>query len=86
MKITVYTLPRCVQCNATYRSLDEKALAYDVVDLSVDELASLAESFKNRGFLQAPVVLVTDDSGAELAAWAGFRPDLIGAIAEGRLA
>ncbi|MFE6966789.1 glutaredoxin-like protein NrdH [Agromyces sp. NPDC057679] len=69
MSVTVYTKPSCVQCNATYRDLDSKGIAYEVIDMSVDEAA--LEKVKELGYLQAPVVITDDDD------WSGYRPDKI---------
>ncbi len=74
MTVTVYTKPACVQCNATYRALDKKGIAYDVVDMSQDPEA--LERVRGLGFMQAPVVVTDTDS------WSGFRPDKINALAE----
>lgn len=73
MAITVYTKPSCVQCNMTYRALDNSGLEYDVLDVSED--ATALETVKELGYLQAPVV-VTDDEH-----WSGFRPDKISELA-----
>lgn len=73
MAITVYTKPSCVQCNATYRALDSKGIAYDVRDLSEDPVA--LEQVKELGYLQAPVVVADDEH------WSGFRPDKIDELA-----
>lgn len=73
MTITVYSKPACVQCNATYRALDKKGVAYDVVDITEDA-AALAR-VKDLGYMQAPVVVAGDDS------WSGFRPDKIDEVA-----
>ena len=35
-KVTVYSKPACVQCDATYRALDKKGIEYTVVDISAD--------------------------------------------------
>lgn len=70
-KVTVYTLPVCVQCNQTKKLLDREGIEYDVVDLVADPAA--AEKFKEEGFLQAPIVVVGNDGRR----WGGFRPDLI---------
>ncbi len=69
MAIKVYSKPSCVQCTATYRALDKHGLEYEVVDLSLDEVA-LAEVMA-LGYQQAPVVIDGDEH------WAGFRPDKI---------
>ena len=71
-RVTVYTKPACVQCQATHRALDSKGVEYEVVDLSTD--ASALERVKDLGYLQAPVVITDDDH------WSGFRPDKIAAL------
>ena len=73
MKITVYTKPACVQCNATYKALDKQGLDYEIVDITTNDEAR--EYVLALGYLQAPVVVVDDDH------WSGFRPDRIKALA-----
>ncbi len=73
IKVTVYSKPACVQCDATYRALDKKGIEYSVVDISTDDDA--LERVRALGFLQAPVVVAGEES------WAGFRPDRITALA-----
>lgn len=73
VKVTVYSKPACVQCDATYRALDKKRIQYTVVDISTDDDA--LERVRALGYLQAPVVVAGDIS------WAGFRPDQITALA-----
>lgn len=73
-KITVYTKPNCVQCNATYRSLDQLKLAYDVVDLTKD--ADAMNFVLSLGHKSAPIVVTETDN------WSGFRPDKIQALAQ----
>ena len=75
MAVTVYSKPACVQCNATYRALDKRGIAYSVVDITEDE-AALAH-VKGLGYQQAPIV-VTDGGH-----WSGFRPDLAEQLAAG---
>lgn len=75
MSVTVYTKPACVQCNATYRALDKRGIAYKVVDLSQDPQA--LEQVRAMGYMQAPVVVAGSDH------WSGFRPDMIAQISEG---
>ena len=67
--VTLYTKPGCVQCNATYRYLDKKGIAYQSVDVSVDNEA--LEKIVSMGYQQAPVVIAGD------VHWSGFRPDMI---------
>jgi glutaredoxin-like protein NrdH len=71
VKVTVYTLPSCVQCNQTKKLMDREGIVYDVVKL--EENPEAAEKFKAQGMLQAPIVVIGNDGRS----WAGFRPDLI---------
>jgi glutaredoxin-like protein NrdH len=73
MTVTVYTKPACVQCNATYRALEKKGIAYQSVDISQD--ADALERLKALGYMQAPVVVTDQDH------WSGFRPDKIEELA-----
>jgi len=74
MTVTVYTKPACVQCNATYRALDKKGIAYQSVDITEDPAA--LERLLSLGYQQAPVVITDADH------WSGFRPDKIAAIGQ----
>lgn len=73
-KITVFTKPACVQCNATYRKLTQLGIPFESVDVSVDEAA--LNKIKDLGYLAAPVVLV-NEGGEDEQHWSGYRPDLI---------
>lgn len=70
--VTVYSKPACVQCRATTRALDKAGIAYDIVDITMDDEAR--DYVMALGHLQAPVV----DTGTET--WSGFRPDRIKAL------
>ena len=72
MSITVYTKPRCVQCDATKRALNKAGIAYALIDLTEDERA--LEQVKALGYAQAPVVVTSEDH------WSGYRPDKIKAL------
>ena len=71
--LTIYSKPSCVQCNATYRALDDKGVEYDVVDMSED--AQALQKVKDLGYLQAPVVITPEGEH-----WSGFRPDIIATL------
>jgi glutaredoxin-like protein NrdH len=73
MTITVYSKPACVQCTATYRALDRLGVDYDIVDISQN--AEALERVRSLGYMQAPVVIAGEQH------WAGFRPDMISALA-----
>lgn len=72
MVVTVYSKPSCVQCNATYRALDQKGVNYEIVDLSQDQVAF--DRVRDLGYMQVPVVIAGEDH------WAGFQPDRISAL------
>lgn len=82
-KITVYTKPSCVQCNATYRTLstigkalglgDEKGEGwYDSIDLAEQPEAIM--DLKALGLMSAPSVLIHDTDGNLIDKWGGFNP------------
>jgi glutaredoxin-like protein NrdH len=73
--ITVYTKPACVQCNATYKALDNQGIAYETVDITQD--AQARDYVMGLGYLQAPVVVAGPNEH-----WSGFRPDRIKALAK----
>lgn len=74
LKITVYSMPSCVQCNATYATLDARGVVYDVVDVTQD--AEAAVFVAGLGYLRAPVVVVRKN-GEVASHWSGFNPDRI---------
>lgn len=79
MEIIVYTKPACVQCNATYRSLDSKGATYSSVDISKD--AEALEALIGLGYQQAPVVTKVVD-GVVVDSWTGFQPKKIAEVVE----
>ncbi|MEV0869431.1 glutaredoxin-like protein NrdH [Brachybacterium paraconglomeratum] len=74
MDITVYAKPLCVQCDATKRALNKAGIPYDVVDDITEDPDALAK-VKSLGYVQAPVVITSEDH------WSGFRPDKIKELA-----
>ena len=69
MSITLYTKPACVQCTATKKALDRAGLAYNTVDISLDDEAR--DYVMALGYVQAPVAEVDGEH------WSGFRPERI---------
>jgi glutaredoxin-like protein NrdH len=70
--VTVYTLPACVQCDSTKRSLKKNNIPFQEVDLSQDPDA--LEMVRELGYTAAPVVMAGEDH------WSGFRPDKLAAL------
>ncbi|MEV4127138.1 glutaredoxin-like protein NrdH [Nocardia sp. NPDC049707] len=64
--VTVYCKPRCVQCDATKKKLDQLGIQHETIDVSED--ADALSYIKSLGYLQAPVVVAGDDH------WTGYRP------------
>jgi glutaredoxin-like protein NrdH len=71
-KVTVYTKPACVQCEQTKKYLDKHNLAYETIDVSVDEKA--LEYITGLGYMAAPVVTFGENH------WSGFRLDKLASI------
>lgn len=72
-KVTVYTLPSCVQCDSTKRYLQRNLIEFEEVKLH--ETPEALEMIKGMGYTAAPVVMAGERH------WSGFRPDLIGSLA-----
>ncbi|WP_198414398.1 glutaredoxin-like protein NrdH [Cryobacterium luteum] len=76
--VTVYSKPACIQCTMTYRALDKAGVTYTVVDVT-ENAAALEYVSEDLGYSSAPIVVVDEHNH-----WAGFRPDRIAALAQGR--
>ncbi len=70
--VTVYSKPNCPQCTQTKKKLEQKGIAFEVIDISQDKNA--AQTVTDLGYRQVPVVV----SGEKH--WSGFRPDLLDAL------
>ena len=71
-KVTVYSKPNCPQCTQTKKKLEQKGIAFEVIDISQDKNA--LQQVLELGYRQAPVVV----SGEKH--WSGFRPDLLSTL------
>lgn len=78
MTITVYTKPQCMQCRATFKTLDKHAIDYTAIDVTSDPDA--LEYVTELGYSSVPVV-VTDT-----AHWGGYRPDTLSALIQDQAA
>ena len=67
MKITVWELANCVQCNQTKKEFDKRGIIYTTRKLT----SKAVDRFLNMGLTSAPIV-ETDDRR-----WSGFRLDKI---------
>lgn len=82
--ITVYSKPRCPQCDATARLLNRMGAPYTKVDVTEDDVAYAF--VKQLGYQQVPVVVVRDrhantgddERGDNIVEhWSGFNPDRV---------
>ena len=76
--VTVYSKPACIQCTMIYRALDKPGVVYRVVDVTEND-AALEYVSEDLGYSAAPSVVVDEHNH-----WAGFRPELITALAESK--
>lgn len=75
-KITVYTLPNCIQCRQTKKLLTNLELEFEEVDLTKDE-DSYRFVTEKLGYKAAPVIVVYGEDGQVVDHWSGFNPDRI---------
>lgn len=73
MKVVIWELPNCIQCNMTKKQFDKLGIPYEVQSLTDNPL--ILEGFKAQGLMSAPIV--TTDTKA----WSGFRLDKIQSLA-----
>jgi glutaredoxin-like protein NrdH len=52
--VTVYSKPNCPQCTQTKKKLEQKGIAFEVIDISQDKKA--AQTVNDLGYRQVPVV------------------------------
>ena len=69
MSIIIYTCNNCVQCHATKRAMESRGFDFEMVN--VDLQPELADTLREQGFRQLPVVVAGETR------WSGFRPDMI---------
>jgi glutaredoxin-like protein NrdH len=69
MKITVWELPNCVQCQQTKKEFQKRGIIFTTKRL--DKSSKAIDRFKELGLLQAPIV-ETDKKR-----WSGFRLEKI---------
>ena len=69
LKVTLWTLPNCVQCNQTKREFDKLGIQYATRELNRSQKA--AQRFTDLGLLAAPIV------ETDTRRWSGFRIEKI---------
>lgn len=67
--VQLYTLPSCVQCDATKRYMQRNLIDFE--EIKLQEAPGALEKVREMGYTAAPVVMAGDSH------WSGFRPDMI---------
>lgn len=68
--VTLYSKSDCQPCRLTARALNAKGIEFR--EEKVDESPEALARIKELGYLQAPVVFVSEDNH-----WSGLQPDKI---------
>lgn len=68
VQVIVYTKPACPPCEQVRRWLDQRGVAYETIDMTVDSDAR--EKVMALGYAAAPVVVAGSEQGA-VSGWTG---------------
>ena len=78
--LTVYSKPRCMQCEMTKIWLNQNKLEFQSVDIEANPGAF--ELLKHYGWKTLPVVVIDDEFEDPKKAWAGFQVDRLERLIE----
>lgn len=78
--LTVYSKPRCMQCEMTKIWLNQNKIEYENVDIEANPVAF--ELLKHYGFTSLPVVVIDDEFTDPKKAWTGFQVDRLERLME----
>ena len=76
--LTVYSKPRCMQCEMTKMWLSQNKIEFETVDIEANPGAF--ELLKHYGYSSLPVVVIDDEFDNPDKAWAGFQIDNLVAL------
>lgn len=76
--ITVYSKPRCMQCEMTKLWLKQNKIEFENVDIEANPGAF--ELLKHYGYGSLPVVAIDDELSDKTKTWAGFQIDKLEAL------
>ena len=71
--ITVYSKPRCMQCEMTKMWLTQNKIPFETVDIEANPGA--LELLKHYGYSSLPVVVIDDEFDNPDKSWSGFQID-----------
>lgn len=76
--LTVYSKPRCMQCEMTKMWLSQNKIEFENVDIEANPGA--LELLIHYGWQTLPVVSIDDELSDESKTWAGFQIDKLEAL------
>lgn len=76
--LTVYSKPRCMQCEFTKMWLTKNKVEFEIIDIEANPGAF--ELIKHYGFTSLPVVAIDDEIGDSSKSWSGFQVDKLEAL------
>ena len=78
--LTVYSKPRCTQCEMTKIWLTQNKIPFEAVDIEANPGAF--ELLKHYGYSSLPVVAIDDELSDETKTWVGFQIDKLEELIE----
>lgn len=78
--LTVYSKPRCMQCEMTKMWLTQNKIPFEAVDIEANPGA--LELLRHYGWQTLPVVTLDDELGDKTKTWAGFQIDKLEELIE----
>ena len=76
--LTVYSKPRCMQCEMTKIWLTKNKIPFETVDIEAN--LGAFELLKHYGWQTLPVVAIDDEFNNPDKAWSGFQIDKLEAL------
>lgn len=76
--ITVYSKPKCMQCEMTKMWLTQNKIHFETVDTEVNPEA--LELLSHYGWQTLPVVAIDDEISDNSKSWSGFQIDKLEAL------
>lgn len=76
--LTVYSKPKCIQCEMTKMWLTQNKIPFETVDTEANP--EVLELLSHYGWQTLPVVAIDDEISDETKTWAGFQIDKLEAL------
>lgn len=76
--LTVYSKPRCMQCEMTKMWLTQNKISFETVDTEANPEA--LELLSHYGWQTLPVVAIDDEISDNSKSWSGFQIDKLEAL------